>query len=45
MRLYTTISGTDQLSPRDQAALVAQLQWVCEKTATMTPPAAKSSCC
>jgi hypothetical protein len=26
MRLYTTISGTDQLSPRDQAALVAQLQ-------------------
>ena len=27
MRLYTTISGTDQLSPRDQATLVAQLQF------------------
>jgi TIR domain len=27
MRLYTTIVGTDQLSPRDQAALVTQLQF------------------
>jgi predicted ATPase len=27
MRLYTTIVGTDQLSPRDQVALVAQLQF------------------
>ena len=27
IRLYTTISGTDQLSPSDQAALVAQLQF------------------
>ena len=27
IRLYTTISGTDQLSPRDQAALVTQLQF------------------
>jgi hypothetical protein len=26
IRLYTTIAGPDQLSPRDQAALVAQLQ-------------------
>jgi hypothetical protein len=26
IRLYTTIAGADQLSPRDQAALVAQLQ-------------------
>ena len=27
IRLYTTISGTDQLSPRDQATLVTQLQF------------------
>ncbi len=27
IRLYTTIAGTDQLSPRDQAALVTQLQF------------------
>jgi branched-chain amino acid transport system substrate-binding protein len=26
IRLYTTVAGPDQLSPRDQAALVAQLQ-------------------
>jgi hypothetical protein len=27
IRLYTTIAGTDQLSPRDQAALVTQLEF------------------
>jgi hypothetical protein len=27
IRLYTTVAGTDQLSPRDQAALVTQLQF------------------
>ncbi|BBZ43972.1 TIR domain-containing protein [Mycobacterium parmense] len=27
IRLYTAIAGTDQLSPRDQAALVTQLQF------------------
>ena len=31
IRLYTIIAGPDQLSPRDQAALVAQLQVGCPR--------------